>query len=85
MRNDWDPMTQAEFDKYCIDANHINSQPPKPSSTSPPASSSAKTLSAQQLNPIALSQENQSTYTPFLNVKYLLIVARHLFGTMNMI
>jgi hypothetical protein len=48
--NDWDQITQAEFDSFCIDPKYIISQPPKPSSTSIPASSNTRTLGAKHFN-----------------------------------
>jgi hypothetical protein len=52
--NYWDQTTQAEFDSFQIDPKYIISQPPKPLSTSIPASSNARTLSTQQFNPVEM-------------------------------
>jgi hypothetical protein len=62
--NDWDHITQAEFDSFRIDPKYIISQPPKPSSTSIPASSNTRTLSAQQLIPLKCSNVGSNETLP---------------------
>jgi hypothetical protein len=69
--SDWDQITQEESDSFRIDPKYIIYLPPKPSSTSIPASSSTKTLSAQHFNPLELFRrgfKQDATLFPVLKV-----------------
>jgi hypothetical protein len=52
IRDDWNQITQTEFDAFQIDPKYF--LPPKPSLLSPSASSSTKTNNASQYNPVEM-------------------------------
>jgi hypothetical protein len=69
--NEWDQITQTEFDSFCIDPKYI-----KPSSTSTPASSNTRKLAHNSLIPLKCSDVGSNKTlrcSPFSNVKSIMI------------
>jgi hypothetical protein len=54
IRDDWDQITHTEFDAFWIEPKYITPQTPKPSLTSPSASSRPKIYNASQFNPVEM-------------------------------